>query len=165
MDRRIAVVLYVVAMAAIIVGVDFVFFRNRFWERLISEYWHSLGVRSFLLEIPYASMIAMDRPGGRIKKHDVCFWRLAHFVRYPARAARILLRRLMKISNRVCFLVSLSLSLSLSILTWMLPNVGIAPQQNKQVRIGLIAFSRSDLRTDLERSLIEGLRKRGYGEG
>jgi hypothetical protein len=35
MDRRIAVVLYVVAMAAIIVSVDFVFFRNRFWERLI----------------------------------------------------------------------------------------------------------------------------------
>jgi membrane protein implicated in regulation of membrane protease activity len=27
-------VLYVVAMAAVIVGVDFVFFRNRFWERL-----------------------------------------------------------------------------------------------------------------------------------
>jgi uncharacterized membrane protein YfcA len=35
MDRRIAVVLYVVAMAGVIVGVDFVFFRNRFWERLI----------------------------------------------------------------------------------------------------------------------------------
>ena len=35
MDRRIAVVLYVLAMAAVIVGVDFVFFRNRFWERLI----------------------------------------------------------------------------------------------------------------------------------
>jgi len=35
MDRRIAVVLYVVAMAAIIVSVDFVLFRNRFWERLI----------------------------------------------------------------------------------------------------------------------------------
>jgi hypothetical protein len=34
MDRRIAVVLYVVAMVAVIVGVDFVFFRNRFWERL-----------------------------------------------------------------------------------------------------------------------------------
>ena len=29
MDRRIAVVLYVVAMAAVIVGVDIVFFRNR----------------------------------------------------------------------------------------------------------------------------------------
>jgi hypothetical protein len=27
-------VLYVVAMAALVVGVDFVFFRNRFWERL-----------------------------------------------------------------------------------------------------------------------------------
>ena len=32
--RQVAVVLFVVAMAAIIVGVDFVFFRNRFWERL-----------------------------------------------------------------------------------------------------------------------------------
>jgi hypothetical protein len=35
MDRRIAVVLYVVAMAVVIVGVDLVFFRNRFWERLM----------------------------------------------------------------------------------------------------------------------------------
>jgi hypothetical protein len=35
MDRRIVVVLYVVAMAAVIVGVDFAFFRNKFWERLI----------------------------------------------------------------------------------------------------------------------------------
>jgi hypothetical protein len=34
MGRQEAVVLYVVAMAAVIVGVDFVFFRNRFWERL-----------------------------------------------------------------------------------------------------------------------------------
>lgn len=33
--RQIAVVLYVVAMAAIIVGVDVAFFRNRFWERLM----------------------------------------------------------------------------------------------------------------------------------
>jgi hypothetical protein len=32
---RPAVVLYVVAMAAVIVGVDFLFFRNRFLERLI----------------------------------------------------------------------------------------------------------------------------------
>jgi len=32
--RQVAVVLYVMAMAAIIVGVDFVFFRNRFWGRL-----------------------------------------------------------------------------------------------------------------------------------
>jgi hypothetical protein len=34
MGRQIAVVLYVVAMVAVIVGVDVVFFRNRFWERL-----------------------------------------------------------------------------------------------------------------------------------
>jgi hypothetical protein len=35
MDRRIIAVLYVVAMAAVIVGVDFALFRNRFWERLL----------------------------------------------------------------------------------------------------------------------------------
>ncbi len=34
MDRRIAVALYVLAMVAVIVGIDVVFFRNRFWERL-----------------------------------------------------------------------------------------------------------------------------------
>jgi hypothetical protein len=35
MGRQVAVALYVVAMVAIIVGVDFMFFRHRFWERLI----------------------------------------------------------------------------------------------------------------------------------
>jgi hypothetical protein len=34
MGRQIAAVVYVVAMAALIVGLDFAFFRNRFWERL-----------------------------------------------------------------------------------------------------------------------------------
>ena len=34
MGRQVAVALYGVAMAAVIVGVDFVFFRDRFWERL-----------------------------------------------------------------------------------------------------------------------------------
>jgi len=34
MGRQLAVVLYGVAMAAVIVGVDFAFFRNQFWERL-----------------------------------------------------------------------------------------------------------------------------------
>ena len=34
MGRQVGVVLYGVAMAAVIVGVDFVFFRHRFWERL-----------------------------------------------------------------------------------------------------------------------------------
>jgi len=50
-------------------------------------------------------------------------------------------------------------------MAWMLPNVSIAQQQDKLVSVGLIAFSRSELRTDLERSLVEGLRKRGYVEG
>ena len=34
MGKQVAVVLYAVAMVAIIVGVDFAFFRNRSWERL-----------------------------------------------------------------------------------------------------------------------------------
>jgi hypothetical protein len=35
MGRYVAIALYVAAMAAIIVGVDFWFLRGRFWERLI----------------------------------------------------------------------------------------------------------------------------------
>ena len=34
MGRQVTIALYVVAMAAVIVSVDFAFFRNRFWERL-----------------------------------------------------------------------------------------------------------------------------------
>lgn len=34
MDRRIVLVLYAAAMVAVILGVDFAFLRNRFWERL-----------------------------------------------------------------------------------------------------------------------------------
>jgi hypothetical protein len=34
MGRKVAVMLYGLAMPAVIVGVDFVFFRNLFWERL-----------------------------------------------------------------------------------------------------------------------------------
>ena len=37
MSRQVAVVLYVAAMVAVIVGVDFLFFRNRFWERLMAN--------------------------------------------------------------------------------------------------------------------------------
>ena len=37
MGRQVAIVLYVLAMAAVIVGVDFAFFRTRFWERLIAN--------------------------------------------------------------------------------------------------------------------------------
>ncbi|MGO9291702.1 MAG: hypothetical protein ACLP66_13540 [Polyangia bacterium] len=35
MGRQIAVVLYVLALVAVVVGVDVLFFRNRFWERLM----------------------------------------------------------------------------------------------------------------------------------
>ena len=35
MGRQVAGVLYALAMAGVIVGVDFAFFRNRFWERLM----------------------------------------------------------------------------------------------------------------------------------
>ena len=35
MGRQALVVLYVLVMAAVIIGVDFAFLRGRFWERLI----------------------------------------------------------------------------------------------------------------------------------
>jgi len=35
--KQAAAALYVVAMVAVIVGVDFAFFRNRFWERLMAN--------------------------------------------------------------------------------------------------------------------------------
>ena len=37
MTRNIFVVLYVVALIAVVVGVDLLFFRHRFWERLLSN--------------------------------------------------------------------------------------------------------------------------------
>jgi hypothetical protein len=35
MGRQTNVVLYVLALVAVVVGVDVLFFRNRFWERLM----------------------------------------------------------------------------------------------------------------------------------
>jgi hypothetical protein len=35
MGKRAAVVLYVLVLVAVVVGVDILFFRNRFWERLM----------------------------------------------------------------------------------------------------------------------------------
>ncbi|HXN32715.1 MAG TPA: hypothetical protein VN894_12670 [Polyangiaceae bacterium] len=35
MGRQAAVVLYGLALVAVVVGVDVLFFRNRFWERLM----------------------------------------------------------------------------------------------------------------------------------
>jgi hypothetical protein len=37
MTKNMLAVLYVVVMIAVVVGVDLLFFRNRFWERLISN--------------------------------------------------------------------------------------------------------------------------------
>ena len=49
MGRQGTVVLYVLAMAAVIVGVDFVFFRNRFWERLTANIGIVLAFAAFYL--------------------------------------------------------------------------------------------------------------------
>ena len=61
MGARIAVIVYVVAMVAIIVGVDVAFFRKPILGTADRKYRHRLGVRSFLLKIPQASMIAVRR--------------------------------------------------------------------------------------------------------
>ncbi len=37
MGRQAAVVLYVLVLVAVVVGVDVLFFRNEFWERLIAN--------------------------------------------------------------------------------------------------------------------------------
>jgi hypothetical protein len=37
MGRQAAVVLYVLALVIVVVGVDVLFFRNEFWERLIAN--------------------------------------------------------------------------------------------------------------------------------
>ncbi len=37
MGRHPAVVLYVLALVAVVVGVDVLFFRNRFWPRLMAN--------------------------------------------------------------------------------------------------------------------------------
>ena len=37
MGKRAAVVLYVLVMVAVVVGVDVLFFRHHFWERLIAN--------------------------------------------------------------------------------------------------------------------------------
>ena len=49
MGRQITGVLYGVAMAAVIVGVDIGFFRNRFWERLMVNIGIVLAFGAFYL--------------------------------------------------------------------------------------------------------------------
>jgi uncharacterized protein (DUF983 family) len=61
MGRQVAVVLYVVAMIAVVVGVDFVFFRNRFWERLIVNIGIVLVFAALYLRFLKASMNERSR--------------------------------------------------------------------------------------------------------
>lgn len=49
MGRQVAVVLYVVGMAAVIVAVDFLFFRHRFGERLTVNIGIALVFAAFYL--------------------------------------------------------------------------------------------------------------------
>ena len=48
-SRQVAAVLYAVTMAAVIIGVDFAFFRNRFWERLMVNVGIVLVLAAFYL--------------------------------------------------------------------------------------------------------------------
>jgi hypothetical protein len=58
MGRQAGVVLYVLALVAVVVGVDVLFFRHRFWERLMVNVGICPGVRGVLSEVPEASMSA-----------------------------------------------------------------------------------------------------------
>jgi hypothetical protein len=49
MGRQAAVVLYVLALVAVVVGVDVLFFRNRFWERLMVNVGFVLVFAAFYL--------------------------------------------------------------------------------------------------------------------
>jgi hypothetical protein len=55
MSRQVVGVLYVLAMAAVIVSVDVAFFRNRFWERLMVNIGIVLVFGAFYLRF-------LDRP-------------------------------------------------------------------------------------------------------
>jgi hypothetical protein len=58
LGRQAAVVLYVLALVAVVVGVDVLFFRNQFWERLIANVGIVLVFAAFLFQVPEASMSA-----------------------------------------------------------------------------------------------------------
>ena len=51
MDKRIALALYVVVMAGVIVGLDLMFFKNQFWERLLVNVGIVLVFGAFYLRI------------------------------------------------------------------------------------------------------------------
>lgn len=51
MGSRAAVALYVLAMIAVVVGVDLLFFRHRFWERLMVNVGIVLVFAAFYLRL------------------------------------------------------------------------------------------------------------------
>ncbi|HTT53672.1 MAG TPA: hypothetical protein VMH35_19940 [Streptosporangiaceae bacterium] len=60
MGKRAAAVLYVLAMVAVVVGADVLFFRHRFWERLIVNVGIVLVFAAFywrFLKRPRASVV------------------------------------------------------------------------------------------------------------
>lgn len=61
MGRQAGVVLYVLALVAVVVGVDVLFFRHRFWERLMVNVGIVLVFGAFGFEVPEASMSAAAR--------------------------------------------------------------------------------------------------------
>jgi hypothetical protein len=63
MSRQVIMGLYVTAMIALIVGVDLVFLRNRFWERLTVNVGIVLVFWSILYEILEASMTLSEWDG------------------------------------------------------------------------------------------------------
>ena len=54
MGRQAAVALYVLALVAVVVGVDVLFFRHRFWERLIANVGIVLVFAAFALRFRHA---------------------------------------------------------------------------------------------------------------
>jgi hypothetical protein len=56
--RQAIVVLYVLALVAVVVGVDVLFFRHRFWERLIVNVGIVLVFAAFYWRFRKASMSA-----------------------------------------------------------------------------------------------------------
>jgi hypothetical protein len=51
MERQAAVVLYVLAMVAVVVGVDVLFLKNHFWPRLITNVGIVLVFAAFYLTV------------------------------------------------------------------------------------------------------------------
>ncbi|HEV7942247.1 MAG TPA: hypothetical protein VGP17_05540 [Solirubrobacteraceae bacterium] len=51
MGRQAGVVLYVLALITVVVGVDVLFFRHRFWERLIVNFGIVLVFAAFYLRL------------------------------------------------------------------------------------------------------------------